>query len=280
MISFLLSAAVTLPFPVDSSLVMNTLTHEGREIAYRHTYPEADGPTTLYVHGSGGTHQLWVNQYASTGPAHPAVALDLSGHGQSDDIETSPGPETMAAYAADVRAVAQKTDAEVLVGNSLGGAVVLTAVLDGFYEPAAVVLAGTGAKLTVHESIRSLLDDDFEAVVSLLHDESLLFSSGDEEVIAASQRALRETGQRVTRRDFLTCHAFDVRDRLAELQVPSLALVGADDGLTPPSYHEYLAAELPNCKLTLLEEAGHLAMAERPDRFNEAIESFLSEQFE
>ncbi len=259
---------------------MNTLTHDGREVAYRHTEPEADGPTTLYVHGSGGTHQLWVNQYAASGPADPAVALDLSGHGQSDDIETQPGPETMAAYAADVAAVAQKTDAAVLVGNSLGGAVVLTAVLDGFYDPAALVLAGTGAKLSVHESIRSLLREDFEAVISLLHDESLLFSSADEEVITASQQALRETGQRVTRRDFLTCHSFDVRDRLTELEVPSLALVGADDGLTPPSYHEYLAAELPNCELTVLEDAGHLAMAERPASFNEAIESFLSEQFE
>ncbi len=257
---------------------METLTHDGREIAYRHTHPDADGPTALYVHGSGGTHQLWVAQYAPSGPTHPAVAIDLSGHGQSTDIDTPAGPETMAAYAADVAAVANETDAHVLVGNSLGGAVVLTAVLDELYSPDALVLAGTGAKLGVHESIRTLLREDFAAVVELLHDDSLLFSSADEATINASRQALRETGQAVTQRDFLTCHTFDVRDRLAEITVPTLALVGADDGLTPPRYHEYLADELPNGELAVIEDAGHLAMAERPQAFNTAVKTFLVEQ--
>ena len=98
---------------------METVTHDGRETAYRLARPEGPGPTTLYVHGSGGNHRLWAAQYGPDGPAHPAVAVDLSGHGESEDIDTDPGPATLSAYAADVAAVAEATDAAVLTGNSL-----------------------------------------------------------------------------------------------------------------------------------------------------------------
>jgi 3-oxoadipate enol-lactonase len=157
--------------------------------------------------------------------------VDLSGHGDSADIDTPPGPETLAAYAADVAAVASGVDADVLVGNSLGGAVV------------------------------------FET----LHADSRLLHNPDETLREQSVDVLRSVGRRVTRRDFLTCHTFDVRDRLDEVDVPALAVVGEHDSLTPPSYHEYLAAELPDCSLTVIEDAAHLAMLEQPAAFNDAV---------
>ncbi len=250
---------------------MEQAVHDGRETAYRYAQPDADGPTALYVHGSGADHRLWGHQYAPGGPFHPAAAVDLSGHGDSADIDTPPGPETLAAYAADVTAVASEVDADVLVGNSLGGAVVFETLLSGRFDPSAVVFAGTGAKLAVHESIRRLLREDFETAVETLHADSRLLHDPGEALREQSVDALRSVGRRVTRRDFLTCHTFDVRDRLDEVDVPALAVVGEHDSLTPPSYHEYLAAELPDCSLAVIEDAAHLAMLEQPAAFNDAV---------
>lgn len=254
---------------------METVTHDGRETAYRLTRPGGSGPTTVYVHGSGGNHRLWASQYGPNGPAHPAVALDLSGHGASEDVDTEPGSETLSAYAADVAAVARETEASVLVGNSLGGAVVFRVLLDGLYDPDAIVLAGTGAKLGVHEQIRELLRDDYEGVIQFLHEDSRLFYRGEDELIERSADAMRDAGQAVTRRDYLSCHTFDVRDRLGEIEIPAIAIVGEHDNLTPPAYHEYLAEEMPNCQLATIEAASHLAMVEQPAGFNETIERFL-----
>lgn len=254
---------------------METVTHDGRETAYRLTRPGGSGPTALYVHGSGGNHRLWATQYGPDGPVHPAVALDLSGHGESDDVATEAGDGTLAAYAADVAAVAAETDAEVLVGNSLGGAVIFRVLLDGLYDPAGVVFAGTGAKLAVHERIRALLDEDYGAVIEFLHEDSRLFYRGDEEVIERSADAMRETGQSVTRRDYRSCHTFDVRDKLDGIGVPALALVGEHDNLTPPAYHEYLAEELPDCEFAVVDDAAHLAMVERPEAFNARLREFV-----
>jgi alpha/beta hydrolase fold. len=75
----------------------------------------------------------------------------------------------------------------------------------------------------------------------------------------------------VTHRDFLTCHTFDVRERLDALELPALAIVGEHDSLTPPAYHEYLAAELSNCEMAVLEDAAHLAMLEQPAAFDAAL---------
>ncbi|WP_436932418.1 alpha/beta fold hydrolase [Halosimplex halobium] len=271
---------------------METVRHDRRETAYRIAGGDADAAAdttaesqsttgsgrsaeVLYVHGSGATHRLWAAQYGPDGPARPAAAVDLSGHGESDDVATEPGPGTLDAYARDVVAVAEATGADVLVGNSLGGAVLLRVALEADFDPAALVLAGTGAKLAVAEDLRTWLAGDFDRAVQFLHGDDRLFHDADERALDRSKSQLRATGQAVTRRDFLTCHAFDVRDRLDAVDAPALAVVGEHDSLTPPAYHEFLADELPDCEYAEIADAAHLAMAERPTAFNRAVGRFL-----
>lgn len=255
---------------------METVTHDGRETAYRLTRPNAEGPTALYVHGSGGTHRVWAAQYGPEGPTHPAAALDLSGHGASEDVGTDPGPETLRAYGADVAAVARAIGADVLVGNSLGGAVVQHVLLANRVDVSRVVLAGTGAKLAVTGKLRTWLAEDFEQAVDALHGDDMLFHDADKRTERRSRETMREVGRAVTERDFLTCHTFDVRERVGELDVGLLALVGEHDRLTPPPYHEYYAENAPDATLSVLAGAAHLAMVERPAAFADAVASFLA----
>ncbi|MFQ3319536.1 MAG: 3-oxoadipate enol-lactonase [Natronomonas sp.] len=252
---------------------METVTHDGRETAYR-TTDFGDGPTVCYVHGAGGSHEVWVEQYGDReGP--PAVAVDLSGHGDSEDIDTAPGTETLDAYADDVVAVCEATGATVLCGNSMGGAVSLWVALERDLELDALVLSDTGAKLGVDEGFLEALARNYESAVASLHVPDTLFHDPEDDLVEVSKRGLLSTGQAVTTRDFETCDAFDVRDRLGEIEVPALALCGEHDPLTPPSFSEYLEAELPNCEYELIEDAAHMPMLERPERFNDAVRSFL-----
>ncbi|MDS0276430.1 alpha/beta hydrolase [Halomicroarcula sp. S1AR25-4] len=255
---------------------METVAHHGRTTAYRVSSGDGDGPVALYVHGSGATHRVWANQYAPSGPTRPAAALDLSGHGESDDIDSPPGPETLAAYAADVVAVARAVDADVLVGNSLGGAVAQWVTLETDWRPEALVLVGTGPTLPVFDGLRDWLETDFDRAVAFLHGRDRLFHDADEELAARSREEMRETGQAVTRRDFLTSHQFDVTGRLEEIGVPTLAVCGEHDTLTPRSYHERLASEIPAGEFAVIPDAAHLAMLEQPAVFNETVQDFLA----
>lgn len=251
---------------------METVRHDDRVTAYRR---DGQGESPIcFVHGSGGTHEVWKPQYGHPETPFSTVALDLSGHGGSDDIDTEPGAETFDAYAADGRAVIEESGAELLVGNSMGGAVLLWLVLETDVSPAGLVLAGTGAQLPVHPDLQELLAEDFERALDVLHGEDMLFHDPRPEYVDQSKATMRAVGQDVTERDFLSCHEFDVRDRLDEIDVPTLALVGEYDQMTPLKYHEQLAAELPDCEVVEIEDAAHLAMIDQPERFTTEIERF------
>ncbi|WP_248896778.1 alpha/beta fold hydrolase [Haloplanus halobius] len=254
---------------------METVTHHGRETAFRR-HQGGDAAPILFVHGSGGSHAVWKSQ-ARLATDRPVVALDLSGHGESDDIDAAPGYETLSAHVDDVVAVARETGARVLCGNSLGGAVVLMLLLerDVTLDLSGAVLAGTGARLAVLDDLLRWLRTDFERAVEFLHGSDRLFHDPDEQLVAVSREALQAAGQPVTRRDFQTCHRFDVRDRLGDIDVPVLAVVGEHDALTPPWYHESLAESIPGAEWTTIDGAAHLAMLEQPDAFNDAVTTFL-----
>lgn len=254
--------------------VVQRIRHDGRETVYRRTDFGNETAPIVYVHGSGGSHEVWVHQYGRRETDRPAVALDLSGHGKSDDIATEPGYETLDAYADDVLAVAREVDAGVLVGNSLGGAVLFHLVIERGVRPDALVLCGTGAKLGVTDELVDLLTEDLDGVVEFLHDTDMLFHDTDEEW-ASSKAGMRETGLRVTRRDFMSCNTFDVRDRLDEVDIPCLAITGEHDRLTPPSFHAYLSKNIPTCEQATVRDAAHLSMLEQPERWNDAVASFL-----
>jgi pimeloyl-ACP methyl ester carboxylesterase len=253
---------------------MRTVTHHGRTTAYRLDNDGADADPVLFVHGSGLDSGLWLEQRRLS-TRRPVAALDLSGHGESDDVAAAPGGETLAAYAADVAAVARETDANILVGASLGGATALTVALDRSLSLDALVVAGGGAKLAVLSDLLDWLQSDFEQAVEFLHRPDVLFHDTDSAPVDQSTAMIHDTGQAVTHRDFLTCHRFDVRDRLEEIQVPTLALVGEYDRLTPRWYHEYLADNLPDCRMGVVDDAAHLAMFERPGPFNDALLEFF-----
>ena len=252
---------------------METVSHDGRTTAYRVT-DFGSGPRVCYVHGAGGTHGVWVGQYGDRdGP--PAAAVDLSGHGDSDDVVTDPGTETLEAYANDVVAVCEATGASVLCGHSMGGAVALWVAAERDLDLSALVLADSGAKLGVDDGLLESLERNFESAVASLHVPDTLFHDPDDELVEVSERGLLTTGPAVTLRDFETCNGFDVRDRVGEVTVPTLALCGEHDRMTPPQFHEYLAAELPDCEYEEIPGAAHMSMLERPERFNEAVRSFL-----
>lgn len=257
---------------------MESIYHHDRETAYRVSDRGGSGPTICCVHGAGGTSTVWKAQHRLSDEC-PIVTLDCSGHGESEDVDTQPGFETLAAYADDVLAVVDETDADVLVGHSLGGAVVQHLLLERSVDIGRVVLTGTGARLPVPEEIRNWLGTDdtdvLARVAAYLHAPGRLFAAPDDDLRAVSGAALTECGRAVLSRDFNTCHRFDVRDQIGTIDIPALAVVGRDDQLTPPWYHRHLARELPECAFAAIDDAGHLAMLEQPAAFNGVIETFL-----
>ncbi|MFE6887937.1 3-oxoadipate enol-lactonase [Streptomyces sp. NPDC057694] len=59
--------------------------------------------------------------------------------------------------------------------------------------------------------------------------------------------------------------AFDLRDRLRDITVPTLLIAGRDDPATPPAHLREIADAVRGAELVELSGASHLAVAERPE---------------
>ena len=61
-----------------------------------------------------------------------------------------------------------------------------------------------------------------------------------------------------------------LRNRLYRISMPVSVIWGAEDRVAPPAYGEAFAAAIPQARLTIVPEAGHMAHWERPDLVKQA----------
>ena len=67
----------------------------------------------------------------------------------------------------------------------------------------------------------------------------------------------------------------NLSQELARLSIPVFLIWGENDEITPPSVAEEFHKLIPNSKLAWINNCGHSAMMERPNRFNELLDEFL-----
>jgi pimeloyl-ACP methyl ester carboxylesterase len=64
-------------------------------------------------------------------------------------------------------------------------------------------------------------------------------------------------------------------DRLSEIAIPTLILHGEDDRLLPVAIAERAHRLIPNSRLEIVPNCGHLAPLEQPEAVNRALGQFL-----
>jgi pimeloyl-ACP methyl ester carboxylesterase len=252
-----------------------------------------DGPPLLWIHGLGGIWQNWLLNIPAFMGTHRCVAIDLPGFGQSDkpDDEIS-----IRRFAATVDAVCDALGVEepVVVGNSMGGFVgaelalsyptrvrklvlVSAAGLSTEYLAREPLLAGARifAVLTARTGIRGtpmvtrprLRRATLQIVVR--YPERLSVPLATELVRGANAPAFLPAFDALMRYSF--------RDRLEKIDVPVLIVWGRNDMLVPvqdAEMYEHLIGD--NAHAVIFEDTGHLAMLERPSRFNELLAGFIA----
>ncbi len=76
--------------------------------------------------------------------------------------------------------------------------------------------------------------------------------------------------------DMLCCDRFDIMDQVHEIKLPTLAICGSEDIMTPPKYTKYLASKIEGARYVIIEGGTHMVFAEQPEVVNKAIEDFLN----
>ncbi len=254
---------------------MQIVTHHGRDIAYRvHDQIGSEAlPPIVFVHGSGATHEVWASQIPIA-QERPVIALDLAGHGASDPLPSTIaiGMPTLNAYVDDLVAVWRAAEATAVVGVSLGGAVIVQALRSGRIRPDTVVLSGTGAQMSLEQSLYEAVHRHPETLPETLQQPGQLFAAPTPELKTATRRAFQDVGIDTLRRDLLSCHHFDVRDILSTINAQTTVIAGEEDGLVPLRNQQHLAIEMPSAGISIIPETAHLPMIERPQVFRHVLQ--------
>ncbi|MBD3872791.1 MAG: alpha/beta hydrolase, partial [Acidobacteria bacterium] len=74
----------------------------------------------------------------------------------------------------------------------------------------------------------------------------------------------------------LLVRRYSVVNRLPQIEVPSLVIVGDEDVSLPPSYSKEIASALPKSSMVVVPESGHLSSLEQPEAVTEAMMNFLN----
>src|SRR3954447_10436939 len=252
----------------------------------------ADQPI-LFIHGLGGLWQNWLLNIPALMGSHRVIAPDLPGFGRS---EMPAGRISIQGFARVVDALCHALDVEapIVVGNSMGGFVgaelaiafptcvsklvlISAAGLSVEYLKRQPILAAGRlvAVGTARTGVKSL------PVVSRprLRRAALQLVVRDPERIsvplASELVAGAGTDGFVGGLDAILGYKF--RDRLPEIDVPVLIVWGRNDILIPVrDAHEYERLIGANAHAVVFEDTGHLAMLERPSRFNKLLTEFIA----
>ncbi len=77
---------------------------------------------------------------------------------------------------------------------------------------------------------------------------------------------------------FTTLVGYDIRDRLEEIEDPTLIVWGRNDRVVPvPAALSYERRIGDNAELDIFDRTGHVPELERPVRFNRLLDEFLSQ---
>jgi 3-oxoadipate enol-lactonase len=248
-----------------------------------HYEVEGNGPWLAMSHSLACNLHMWDPQMKALTGKYKVLRFDTRGHGQSS---APAGEYTLDQLADDVKGlldglgIKQTHWAGLSMGGMIGQAFALK--YPGVFQ--SMVLADTTSRRPPDaakmwgERIKTAQEQGMGALV-----ESTLarwftepYRNSHKDVMAKIGDDIRKTP--VT--GFVgCCHAIskvDYLDRLKEIKVPALVMVGEHDHGTPPEAARTIQQNLPGSELKIIPSAAHLSNIEQEQVFNEAMSGFLN----
>ncbi len=235
---------------------------------------EVHTPCLVFIHGAGGDKTQWyLQQHFFQKLGWKVLILSLPKHGLSNQINEV----NISNYANAISnlIITLKLEQVTLIGHSMGGAIALQLALnDPNNLVSSLVLIGTGAKLNVAPLFFELLETDFIKFLDLMKEYGYNKET-KEDIKKKIEKIIKTCGPDVLLQDFKACSAFDIRDELSNLKIPTLIICGENDIMTPTKYSTYLHEKISNSKLSLIPNAGHYVFLESSNEVNKVIKEFL-----
>ena len=231
----------------------------------------ATRPAVVLVSGQLLTAACWAPQIAALSPDFD---IRIADHGRDDSIGA------MAA-----RLLAEMPERFDLVAHAMGGFVAFEVLRRAPQRVRSLALFSTLARTDQPAQterrqgyIRLVEAGRFDAVVEervpiLLHPAQ----REDEGLLAVVRRMAQDTGaERFLGQQRAIMARADSRPSLPAIACPTLLIWGRQDGIATEAHQTEMLAAIPDCRLTVIEDCGHLVTLEKPATVNALLADWLA----
>ncbi|HVB47242.1 MAG TPA: alpha/beta hydrolase [Burkholderiales bacterium] len=236
------------------------------------------GSRTIVAHGGWvGSGELWQLPFESLSHRWRAVTFDHRGTGATLNRAVT---ITFEMLVNDLFRVLDALEIKtcVLAGESAGACVILEAALRQPNRFSGLVVVDGRYEGTKNEGRTRLIEGckaDFAATMEAFVNACTPDEHCEAERRWGKQIVMRSNGPVAVQ--LLEClEVVRLKDRLSEIQQPTLVIHGDRDVIAPIADSQYLAQELPYAKLVTLAGAGHVPTVTRPIDVVRAIEEFFA----
>ena len=249
------------------------------------------GAPFVMIHAGIADCRMWDAEFAHFAKSHQVLRFDMRGYGKSLPVHGEFNIQD------DLRALLHYLDVKspvILMGCSMGAGLAIDYALTHQEEVGALILVGgapagfeadvAGPEELFAQSEQAFRDGDVERVAEI--DMKIWFDGcgrSSENINQQARMRAWEMARQVTEHELkaIGTHrrkTFEARatERLAELQMPSLVIIGEKDLPYLKLAAEYLSEGMPAATMALMLEAAHLPNMEHPERFRALVEDFLS----
>ena len=241
-----------------------------------------DGPIVMLSHSLGSSLLMWNPQRKVLESHFQVLRYDSRGHGKS---EAPPGAYTLELLGEDAVALldALGIDQVHWVGLSMGGMIGQSIALN--YPKRLQSLALCDTMAVVPEEAQPIWQERIDAVREKGVESQLeptmerwftpIFLNLNPSILGV----VREEFLATPAKGYLGCiyaiRKLNYLNRLSEIKIPTLIMVGEDDPGTPVAVSEAMHQRIPNSKLVIIKSARHLSNVEQPEVFNTTLMTFL-----
>lgn len=238
------------------------------------------GPVIAFVHPNPMDQSCWIFQMAHLSTWYRCIAIDIPGYGRSPKADSELTTADMAEACWEAIDDALPGETAILVGCSVGSAIIPYMYHQRPNRTAALVLSGTGynpgkefAKRRIDAYTANGLDyrwaytfEDLSPAfraTPLAHFFANLFTERNE--FADLQTILYQ---------FKALQQPEPDGHFERIACPTVILTGSEDGSHQRAFA--LQARIPNCELKVLPGAGHACQIEQPWLFDRSMLEFLA----
>ena len=265
---------------------------DGMQVHYR---VEGKGMPIVLIHGTGASLHTWDDWTLKLKENYQVIRMDLpafglTGPNKSGDYSIKQYTQFLEEFV-----VKMKLDSMFLAGNSLGGNIAWNYASKNPEKVQKLILVDASglptnkpqpwifkmaktpvlSKLFLYITPRNIIEDNLKQVYE---DDTKI---SDALITRFHDMALREGNRKAfvdrAKIDFTTSEA-SKKEQLQNIQTPTLLIWGAKDTWIPLDNGKRMDALLPNSKLVVLQNSGHVPMEENPKESFKVLNDFLHQK--